>query len=365
LAATEKHIVFITSGLSVYGGLERVLANTVNLIAQNGNKISLIILAENNHSVFPIDTSINIVNTKLSFGIGIPGNPLNRKITLLKDIKKLRTILNTLQPTIVIANEYPFSIAAAITNKKKNYKAYSWEHSHFSTHKKNWFWTKMMSWYYPKLDGIICLNPDEQKLYLPFNKKTIIIPNFVNVNSEKTTTPKKQLLTIGRLTEAKGITELLPVANSILNKYPDWKWLIIGTGELEQQILEFIEDNNLAGKLILQKPLSDNINNDYQASSIYVMTSKHERFGMVLAEAMSNGVPCISFDCDTGPRHIITNNEDGLLIEKENPKKLAAAISLLIENEGVRKNMGKKAIANVQRFSPEKIYELWMELLDN
>ena len=80
---------------------------------------------------------------------------------------------------------------------------------------------------------------------------------------------------------------------------------------------------------------------------------------MVLLEAMSNGLPCIAFDCDTGPRHIIRHNEDGILVEKENPGKLAEAIGSLISNEEKRKKMGANAIANVQRFYPETIYQLW------
>src|SRR5258705_14002350 len=90
-----------------------------------------------------------------------------------------------------------------------------------------------------------------------------------------------------------------------------------------------------------------------------VMTSLNECFPMVLLEALGNGLPCIAFDCDTGPRHIITHNEDGLLVEKEDPVKLAEAISSLIVNEEQRKKMGTNAFKNIQRFSPDVIYELW------
>ncbi|MFZ1261903.1 MAG: glycosyltransferase, partial [Chitinophagaceae bacterium] len=78
--------------------------------------------------------------------------------------------------------------------------------------------------------------------------------------------------------------------------------------------------------------------------------------------AMSFAVPCISFDCPSGPANIITHNEDGILVEKENPAKLAEAISSLIDNEILRKKMGERALENVQRFSPEIIYKLWESL---
>jgi len=79
-----------------------------------------------------------------------------------------------------------------------------------------------------------------------------------------------------------------------------------------------------------------------------------------LLEAQASGLPCISFDCDTGPRHIITP-DTGVLVEKENPQALAAAVSSIIENEVIRYNMQSNAVKNVQRFSPEVIYEAWQQ----
>jgi glycosyltransferase involved in cell wall biosynthesis len=86
---------------------------------------------------------------------------------------------------------------------------------------------------------------------------------------------------------------------------------------------------------------------------------------MVLLEAMSHGVPCIAFDCETGPRHIITHNVDGYLVEKENPAKLAEAIEILIENEQKRKKFGAAAKENVRRFSSEVIINKWVNLFND
>ena len=77
---------------------------------------------------------------------------------------------------------------------------------------------------------------------------------------------------------------------------------------------------------------------------------------------MSAGVPCISFDCPSGPSDIISNNVDGFLVEKENTDKLTEAISLLIKDEEKRKQMGENAFKNINRYSPDSIYELWKQL---
>ena len=73
--------------------------------------------------------------------------------------------------------------------------------------------------------------------------------------------------------------------------------------------------------------------------------------------------PCISFNCETGPRHIINNNDDGILIENQDINAMIQGIEGLISNENRRKQLGTKAYENIQRFSPENIYEYWKKLI--
>ena len=82
--------------------------------------------------------------------------------------------------------------------------------------------------------------------------------------------------------------------------------------------------------MIIQQPSSDDLSKEYGESSIYVMTSRNECFPMVLLVAMSYGVPCVAFDCETGPRHIIRNEVDGFLIDDESIEEMIKAIEVLI-----------------------------------
>ena len=86
---------------------------------------------------------------------------------------------------------------------------------------------------------------------------------------------------------------------------------------------------------------------------------------MVLLEAMSYGIPCIAFDCDTGPRHIITSNKDGILVEEGEVAEMIEAIRFYILNEETKKRMGDEAFKKAALFSPEKIYLLWQQLFQN
>ena len=83
---------------------------------------------------------------------------------------------------------------------------------------------------------------------------------------------------------------------------------------------------------------------------------------MAIVEAMACGVPCVSFDCPFGPRNIIINGEDGILVEYLNTQALADNICKLIDNEALRKQLGSKAKINIHRFSQEAIMEKWATL---
>lgn len=107
-----------------------------------------------------------------------------------------------------------------------------------------------------------------------------------------------------------------------------------------------------------------NVMEKYAESSIYVLSSRFEGFGLVLVEAMSCGVPCVSFNCPHGPAEIIENDVNGILVENGNVVALANAIEDLIVNENKRIEMGKKAHEMVQKYSQDNVMEVWVELFN-
>jgi glycosyltransferase involved in cell wall biosynthesis len=362
----QNHIVFLCSRLDLPGGIERAVVNTANLFGRKGLKVSLVILDETDRSFYSIHPDIEIVQQSLSFGINIDGNIFSRKIKLIADTLKLKKIFKKLEPDFIICTEYPFSITAILSGAKKNSTVVSWEHHNFFELQKNFFWKRLFKTTYPKLNVVVCLNEDEKQLFQGMNSNIQVIPNFIETGLNpisKTKVHKNQtILTVARLTPVKGIDFILHIAEKILNNNPDWQWKIIGNGEMEERILHFIKDKKLQNRMMIQHPFDHNILHEYQNASFYVMSSRNECFPMTLLEAMSCGIPCIAFDCETGPRHIIKHNENGLLAEKENPQKLADAISLLIQNEDLRKKLGENAFHTTHKFSPERIFNKWEKL---
>ena len=102
----------------------------------------------------------------------------------------------------------------------------------------------------------------------------------------------------------------------------------------------------------------------FKTSSLFVLSSRFEGWGLVIVEAMAYGLPVVSFACPCGPKEIIVDGVDGFLVEPQNIKELACKISYVIENEEIRKTMGYQASVNVHRYDIERIVPRWVQLFE-
>lgn len=195
----------------------------------------------------------------------------------------------------------------------------------------------------------------------------IVIPNFITINapSVKSQSDSKRVISVGRLHPQKGFDFLFAAWALVSRKYPDWHLDIYGGVDEEkgkEYYQQLIDSNGVGSFVSLNAPVQ-NIVDKYVESAFYVMSSRYEGFPLVLPEAMACGLPCISYDCDCGPREIITHGEDGLLVDKVGDVEgLAGAMIYMIEHPEERVKMGQNAVRNVQRFSIVNIMKKWMKL---
>ena len=209
-----------------------------------------------------------------------------------------------------------------------------------------------------KFDVLVTLTNQDRKKWENIIY-TVTIPNILTFYpSRMAKSTNKYVISVGRYEEQKGYDLLIQAWRLVILKHPDWQMHIYGNGSLKILLQSMIEKYGLTASFIL-KPATPNIYEKYLEHSIYVMSSRYEGFGLVLIEAMSCGLPCISFDCLSGPSEIIKNGDDGLLVENGNIEKLSDAICYLMENEQERRRMGIKARKNILRYSKESIMQQW------
>lgn len=361
-----SHIVILCSYLKVPGGYEKMMVSLANLFAEKGHKVSLLILDDSPESFYPLHHNVQLRHAELYFGIGKKGTMLGRKINWVKDIYKLGRILRELNPSNIICSEYHFAISAVLAGAKKYSQVVSWEHHHYGVLKMNGFWKKLFETIYPKLDAVVCLNEDERKFYLNYNQRALVIPNFIDKDSSLLPVKKDKnlILSVTRFNHIKGIDLLMQTAAMVLKKHPALKWKVIGYGEQYDALIKFVENQKLQARLLVEEASAPDITASYQEASLFVLTSRNECFPMTLLEAQNAGLPCISFDCDTGPRHIIKQGETGLLIEKENCENMAASIIQLMNEPARKENMSKNALAESINYTGNAIYPWWKALFN-
>ena len=241
-----------------------------------------------------------------------------------------------------------------------------WEHNHFHG---NFKYAKMLTKYASKLDYFVLVSNELRDYYANelrgSNCRCVYIPNIIDkVPKYPSHLNNKRLVSVGRLSAEKGFIDLLRVYHGLTTLYPDWKLDIVGDGAERKKLEDYIRENKLDKNVTMHGFRNkDYIDELLNSSSIYLMTSLTESFGIVIIEAMSHGLPCIAFDSAEGARELIRDGENGYLVADRNKDNYIRKIVNLIEDKELRDKMGKYAYQSVQPFTGEEVIKLWHEIL--
>lgn len=374
------HILYIYSEITIKGGADKVIVEKANYLATHGYQVTIITESQMGRPTsFELVPQVKHIDMGLDFNKQYSLGILRRFCTyvgLMRTYKiKLANALIELHPDIVITtmgrslgllthiNDGSIKIGEAHTTKQHLRSLHLVEQKGglFKLLAKYMRWKMCRS--VSNLSALVLLTQNDADDWGNLTKK-YVIPNPISFYpKEAAKLENKQVIMVGRYNNAKGYDYLIPAWEIVHQFHPDWILNVYGSGELYGDVVRWIAERHLEHSIILHVPVDD-IMDKYLESSICVLSSRYEGFSLVIIEAMSCGVPCVSFDSPCGPRTIIRHGEDGFLVEYKNISALAENICMLIKDVELRKLMGKNARLSVKRFELDVVMKKWIDLFE-
>lgn len=348
-------LLYITNGINGAGGLERVLSVKASYFAEKfGYKVTILVLNNSHQNPFyEFSPKIKFCSIDIH---GLSG--------YLKSYRRdIQEQINSIKPDIISVCDdglKGFFLPTIIRTKAK--WIYERHVSKLTELKEGQSIIKriitsakwiMMEILAKKFHRFVVLTENNKKEWISLKNIEVISNPLSFYPTESSSLENKTVICVGKISYQKGQDLLVKAWKTVHERYGDWQLHLYGK---ENQ--DILDTSKLKNNIHYFAPAKD-IMEKYLESSIYVMSSRFEGFGMVLVEAMACGVPCVSFDCDYGPSDIITDNVDGFIVEKENISVLAEKIMVLINDSELRHRFGKNAKTNVERYKTEAIAKKW------
>ena len=376
----RNSIVFCTPAIYSAGGVERVVAVKANYFTEQlGYDVTIIVTeGRGRECFFSLSDRVEVINYELYFE-ELWRLPFWKKVFvyLCKQYeykRKLKADLIRIHPDFVITtlrreinfitkiHDGSIKIGELHVNRA-NYRNFDEKDSNWVKKIFARFWKNNLLEHLNQLDKMVVLTDNALGAW-PELSNVVKIPDALpfRINGKSDLTAKR-VVSIGRYAYDKGNDLLLQAWTVIEKNVSDWTLDIYGNGDKEsyQKLKDelYIDPH----RCHLYGPVSD-VKKEYLSSSIFVLPSRFEGFGLVIIEAMACGVPVIAFDCENGPRSIITNGENGFLIPPFDVNLLADKVMLLMKNQELRCRMGENAQKTASQYEMDKIGIQWEQLFD-
>ena len=376
--ANKLKLVYITPALYMAGGVERVLTLKANYFAEHfGYDITIILTEGKDKPLFyPLSNKIKVINLNIGFEKLWTCSFIRKIFVYLKKQRQFKKALTNelmrIRPDITISllrREINFINDIKDGSRKigemhinrANYRNYSTEKVKKLFAK---FWSSNLLHHLQKLDKLVVLTDRDRDSWVELNN-VVTIPDPLSILPTKISPlTEKRVVAIARYSHEKGIDLLLKAWSIVEKQISDWRLDVFGDGD-RAPYEQLIDELKINRKSCLLHGRTDDVEKEYCNSSIFVLSSRFEGFGMVLTEAMACGLPVVSFDCPWGPRSIITDGGDGLLVENGNVEALASSLSKLMSDEILRQSISKAGLKNVRRFSIDYVADQWRRLFES
>jgi glycosyltransferase involved in cell wall biosynthesis len=355
----HKNVYIVCANITLPGGTERAIANTVDLLNDSGD-INLNIVSLCSHSGHPAYYDVNapIIHCGLP---DMATGALAKFKWYINAVKVLKAIFSKEKDVDVILS-YGHNVSVMIPwISPESARLYACEHINFhSIPKINRI---LMGLMYRRLNGIVVLSETARKKMAHLHDQIYVIPNtlsFPPVTSISAAMPKK-IIMVGRISAEKGYDRVVPIAESLRKIWPDWRIEIFGAGPDMEKIKKEYTKAGISDYVILKGATKD-VESEYKKASLLIMTSYTEALPMVVIEAKACGVPAIAYECE-GTRELINDSHDGYIIRNDDHEEFAAKITALINDKEKYMEFANNALKESEKFSDSRILELWRNLI--
>ena len=360
------NIVYILPEMSHPGGIGRVTAIKANFFANEGNNVTIITEIQGNKRPY-YELNKNIKHYDI--GLNTNGNKILKLILRKKRIKK---ILELIHPDIVIYTFFILPIRCKFKYKTIlechfNHDAPFLKAKAFNS---SILLAKILTRYHEyiasKTDVLVVLTNQDKMMWEKTSTKSniIVIPNMNSFTTNQVSDlTNKNVIAVGRLDAQKNFDKLITIWSKVHLSHKDWHLNIYGKGPDKIKLETLIKKLELKNSVFINEPTKD-IKDKYLQSSILCFTSTYEGWGLVLTEAMSCGLPVVSYDIPCGPKDIIKNNYNGFLIRNDDEDEFANSLSLLMDNKTIRESIGKNALESIKKYNIDAIMKEWNNLIN-
>lgn len=371
-------IVYCTHSLYCPGGMERVLLNKVRWIRENTPWQVIIVTTdqEGRKPFYGFPEGVRIVDLGINYSRGNSLSPFG-KITDYFHRRKLhrRRLTDFLmqeRPDLTITL-YPSEASFVPDIKDGSKKILEFHYSknfRLQYNRKGLLgladkWrTKADEKLVRRFDRFVVLTNQDARDWGDIPNMSVIPNAAIPLSSEHSDCLSRRVIAVGRLDYQKGFDRLIKAWRLVMDKgLTDWHLDIFGQGEWKDYLNNIIHENNLGNCVTVNAPVSD-IAAQYTSSSLLAMSSNYEGFPMVMIEAMSCGLPVVTFDYKCGPRDIITPEVNGLIVPNGDIQAFADALVRVMTHTEMRRDMGRAALAVTERYSLETVMKSWNNLFE-
>lgn len=366
-------ILYVCDALAIYGGLERVLIDKANwLVEHEGYEVCLLTVNQGHHPIcFPLNPNVLHDDLDIRFYQQYQ-YPFWQRFSMSRQLhyqfrERLTGKIHAYIPDIIVCMRLDY--IRDIVRVKGAIPLIFESHSSCLASRFEGdgmlrrLHVRYLQLVVRKAQMVVALTNGDADEWRKMTPHVCVIPNAVRLNESVSycDCTAKSTIFVGRFSKQKDVGSLLCIWNLVHQRHPDW-CLHIFSGCNEEDNL-FTEIKQMDANIQIHEPTL-NIIEKYKESSILLLTSQFEPFGLVLPEAMSCGVPVVAFNCPYGPADIISDGIDGFLIQQRNCEDFANKICLLIDNIDLRVKMGKAGIDSSKRYDAHRIMPLWKKLFE-